>query len=144
MGVWTHFVINCDLVSGLDDGVIPMLRHMVDGCGDNVAKPNHKFFVDSDVYKSMLRSGTNYISPHTEDGHENVIWSLYAKGCVRNDGDYLGKFMDWISPWVVDSWSPICIAVTDYDEGRPVMFYSDKDRLFRDEHCSISPVITFI
>lgn len=115
MGMYTEIYVNVDLKKDTPDEIIEVLKVMCDMV-DSDSKVLEPY---PDRWGSMFYSGSCY----TPDTHCRSLtydgitqrWSLLGKGDIKNYGQEIQKFFEWIMPYV-DGYPGEFIGYSRYDE----------------------------
>jgi hypothetical protein len=127
MGMYTEIYVNVDLKKDTPDEIIEVLKVMCDMV-DSDSKVLEPY---PDRWGSMFYSGSCY----TPDTHcrsltyEGITqrWSLLGKGDIKNYGQEIQKFFEWIMPYV-DGYPGEFIGYSRYEEDqKPTLVFLPDD-----------------
>lgn len=130
MSMYTEIYVKVVLKEGVDDNVINVLKYML-GMDDieleNLTLPSHSLFTTNN-WHYMLRSGSYYHIPYTvklleyNDISENYY--LVVRSDFKNYQGEVGKFFDWISPYIEKYGDKTFIGYSLYEEDdEPTLYY---------------------
>ena len=130
MGMYTEIYVKAVLKEDVDDNVINILKYML-GMDDveleDLEIPSHSLFATG-RWHYMLRSGSYYHIPYTiklfeyNDISEN--YSLVVRSDFKNYQGEIGKFFDWITPYVEKDGDKTFIGYSLYEEDyEPTLYY---------------------
>jgi hypothetical protein len=124
MGMYTEIYINVDLKKDTPDDVIKVLKAMCDmGSGEVIADYPSRWI--------HLFSNMSYYTPFTNcrflefDDISNQ-WSLLGKGDIKNYGNEIEEFFEWIMPWIEGSVGDF-IGYQRYEEDQLPTLYTLKE-----------------
>ena len=105
MGMYTEIYARGTLVKDTPDQVVAMLQHMVGEDHDPVIMPEHELFKTERW--SLLGRGASAYFPATsstvyKDSYSNN-WAFMLHANLKNYGNEIAKFFDWIEPYVEGS-----------------------------------------
>lgn len=128
MGMYTEIYVNVDLKKDTPNEIIEVLKTMCDMV-DSDSKVLESY---PDRWGSMFYSGS-YYTPNTychsltyDDITEK--WSLLGKGDIKNYGQEIQKFFEWIIPYV-DGYPGDFIGYHRYEDDREptLVFLPDEE-----------------
>ena len=130
MSMYTEIYVKVVLKKDVDDNVINILKYML-GMDDveleDFEIPSHSLF-KTDRWDSMLRSSSYYHIPYTlklldyDDISENYY--LVVRSDFKNYNGEIGKFFDWITPYVEKDGDKTFIGYSLYEEDdEPKLYY---------------------
>ena len=127
MSMYTEIYVKAVLKEDVDDNVINILKYML-GMDDveleDFEIPSHGLF-KTDRWDSMLRSGGYYNTVKLfeyNDTSENYY--LVVRSDFKNYQGEIGKFFDWITPYVKKYGDKTFIGYSLYDEDdEPKLYY---------------------
>lgn len=125
MGMYTEVYINVDLKKETPDDVIQVLKAMCRMWPDDECDEVLKDFPDR---WDCLFSNMSYYTPSTrcrflEFDYITSRWSLLGKGDIKNYGQEIEKFFEWVDPWV-DAYPGEFIGYKRYEEDlSPTLYY---------------------
>ena len=127
MSTYTEIYVKAVLKEDVDDNVINILKYML-GMDDveleDFEIPSHSLF-KTDRWDSMLRSGGYYNTVKLfeyNDTSENYY--LVVRSDFKNYQGEIGKFFDWITPYVKKYGDKTFIGYSLYDEDdEPKLYY---------------------
>ena len=130
MGMYTEIYVKAVLKENVDDNVINILKYML-GMDDveleDLDIPSHSLFTTR-RWHSMLRSGSYYHIPYKiklleyNDISENYY--LVVRSDFKNYQGEIGKFFDWITPYIVKDGDKTFIGYSLYEEDdEPKLYY---------------------
>ena len=122
MGMYTEIYINVDLKRDAPDEVIEVLKAMckTEDSDEKVLEPY------PDRWDGLFCSGSCY-TPNTScrsltyDGITKQ-WSLLGKGDIKNYGQEIQKFFEWIIPYI-DGYPGDFIGYSRYEEDQKPKLY---------------------
>lgn len=107
MGMYTELQFTAEIDYEKHEEIIDILRYMT---GDESVKresltiPEHELF-DTDRWEYMLRTSSYYFpgQPHyvLNEEHELNLVNLSVRTDLKNYGNEIQKFLDWIRPYVL-------------------------------------------
>jgi len=125
MGMYTEIYINVDLKKDTPDDVIGVLKAMCD-------QECKEVLVDYPYKWICLFSNMSYYTPSTNckflefDTISNQ-WSLLGKGDIKNYGNEIEEFFEWIMPWI-DGYPGDFIGYSRYEEDqKPTLMFLPED-----------------
>jgi len=125
MGMYTEIYINVDLKKDTPDDVIGVLKAMCD-------QECNEVLVDYPYKWICLFSNMSYYTPSTNcrflefDTISNK-WSLLGKGDIKNYGNEIEEFFEWIMPYV-DGYPGDFIGYSRYEEDqKPTLIFLPED-----------------
>ena len=130
MGVYSEIYVKAVLKEDVDDNVINILKYML-GMDDveleDFEIPSHSLF-ETDRWDSMLRSGSYYHIPHNVKlfGYNDISENYYLVVCsyFENYQGEIGKFFDWITPYIKKYGDKTFIGYSLYEEDdEPKLYY---------------------
>ena len=130
MGTYAEIYVKAVLKEDVDDNVINILKYML-GMDDveleDLTIPSHSLF-KTYRWDSMLRSGSYYHVPYTVKLFEyNDIsegYYLVVRSDFKNYQDEIGKFFDWITPYIKKYGDKTFIGYSLYEEyDEPKLYY---------------------
>ena len=127
MSMYTEIYVKAVLKEDVDDNVINILNYML-GMDDveleDFEIPSHSLF-KTDRWDSMLRSGSYYNTVKLfeyNDTSEN--YCLVVRSDFKNYQGEIGKFFDWITPYIEKYGDKTFIGYSLYDEDdEPKLYY---------------------
>jgi len=125
MGMYTEIYINVDLKKDTPDDVIKVLKAMCD-------QECKEVLVDYPYKWICLFSNMSYYTPSTncrflEFDNISNQWSLLGKGDIKNYGNEIEEFFEWIVPYV-DGYSGDFIGYSRYEEDqKPTLMFLPED-----------------
>ena len=130
MGTYTEIYVKAVLKEDVDDNVINILKYML-GMDDveleDFEIPSHSLF-KTDRWDSMLRSGSYHHIPCTvklfeySDISENCY--LVVRSDFKNYQGEIGKFFDWVTPYIEKYGDKTFIGYSLYEEDdEPKLYY---------------------
>ena len=131
MGMYTEIYVKAVLKKDVDDNVVNIIKYMM-GIDDveleDLTIPSHSLF-KTDRWGSMLRSSSYYHMPYTvklfeyNDISENYY--LVVRSDFKNYGGEIGKFFDWITPYIEKCGDKTFIGYCLYEEyDEPKLYYA--------------------
>ena len=129
MGMYTEIIFGCELKKDTPEVVVNVLRYM---CGE-IEKPSelpeHEFF-EEDNRDYLFKSASYYFGTSKPNQHIwfdkiSNSWKISARGNIKNYGNEIEKFLDWIKPYI-DSGSGYrdFYAIVCYEEqSEPDIYY---------------------
>lgn len=108
MGMYTELVLGVRLKKGTPGDVINILKYMVEDErpdeGNVYPTIDHPLF-GTDRWRWMLRSSSYYFAVHESRttfwyDDNSGQWTLSARSSLKNYGDEIGHFLNWIAPYV--------------------------------------------
>lgn len=103
MGMYTELDLNAELRRDTPDEVLGVLRYMVGGSAKPPAPPSHPLF-ETARWRSMLTCDSYYFDAwtHSRVIVDNIAHATYlnVRCNLKNYDDEIGKFLDWIDPWL--------------------------------------------
>ena len=130
MGMYTEIYVKAVLKEDVDDNVINILKYML-GIDDveleDFTIPSHSLF-KTDRWDSMLRSGSYYHVPYTvklfEYNDISESYYLVVRSDFKNYQDEIGKFFDWITPYLKKYGDKTFIGYSLYEgDDEPKLYY---------------------
>jgi len=125
MGMYTEIYINVDLKKDTPDDVIKVLKAMCD-------QECKEVLVDYPYKWICLFSNMSYYTPSTncrflEFDNISNQWSLLGKGDIKNYGNEIEEFFEWIMPYV-DGYPGDFIGYSRYEEDqKPTLMFLPED-----------------
>jgi len=125
MGMYTEIYINVDLKKDTPDDVIKVLKAMCD-------QECKEVLVDYPYKWICLFSNMSYYTPSTncrflEFDNISNQWSLLGKGDIKNYGNEIEEFFEWIVPYV-DGYPGDFIGYSRYEEDqKPTLMFLPED-----------------
>jgi len=125
MGMYTEIYINVDLKKDTPDDVIKVLKAMCD-------QECKEVLVDYPYKWICLFSNMSYYTPSTncrflEFDNISNQWSLLGKGDIKNYGNEIEEFFEWIMPWI-DGYPGDFIGYSRYEEDqKPTLMFLPED-----------------
>lgn len=130
MSMYTEIYVKVVLKEDVDDNVINILKYML-GMDDveleDLTLPSHSLF-ETNNWHYMLRSGSYYHIPYTvklfeyNDISENYY--LVVRSDFKNYQGEIGKFFDWIKPYIEKYGDKTFIGYSLYEEDdEPKLYY---------------------
>ena len=123
--MYTEIYINVDLKKDTPDDVIGVLKAMCD-------QECKEVLVDYPYKWICLFSNMSYYTPSTNckflefDTISNQ-WSLLGKGDIKNYGNEIEEFFEWIMPWI-DGYPGDFIGYSRYEEDqKPTLMFLPED-----------------
>lgn len=103
MGMYTELHYNVELVRDVPESVLEILRYMLNESAKQPATPDHPLF-EKGRWEHMLLCDSYYFAADTHstlrfDKIANQ-WFLCIRCNLKNYGDEIEKFIDWIDPYV--------------------------------------------
>jgi hypothetical protein len=129
MGMYTEIYINVDLKKDTPDDVIQVLKAMCRMLPDEEVKEVLKSYPDRWI---MLFGDCSYYTPRTYCKFLNFDkisnqWSLLGKGDIKNYGEEIEKFFEWIMPYI-DAYPGDFIGYQRYEEyQKPHLYFIPED-----------------
>ena len=132
MGMYSEIYVKAVLKEDVDDNVINILKYML-GMDDVELEyleiPSHRLFA-TERWHCMLRSGSYYHIPYNVKLFEyNEIsnnYYLVVRSDFKNYNGEIGKFFDWIAPYVEKYGDKTFIGYSLYEEDdEPTLYYVD-------------------
>ena len=104
MGMYTEFFFRAELVKDPPKEVLDVLRYMTDGDLEvSPPHPDHPLFFTG-RWDFMLGGSSAYHPATGAASLHNGNWGLYyelkAHSSFKNYDDEIGKFLDWIDPYI--------------------------------------------
>ena len=129
MGMYTEMIFGAKLKKNVPNNIIEIIQLLVDGKESEIKeKPTHPFFETERQW--LLASGGSYyfagaMRPEFKNDKVDKQWSLFARTNIKNYGNEIEKFIDWIKPYCEQgSGSNDMIAVVIYEEEEtPTIYY---------------------
>lgn len=107
MGMYTELQFTAEIDYDKHEEIIDILRYMTGAEGlvlEDLTIPEHELF-DTDRWEYMLRSSSYYFpgQPHyvLNEEHEFSLVNLSVRTDLKNYGNEIQKFLDWIRPYVL-------------------------------------------
>lgn len=105
MGMYTQLVFNARLKPDTPDEVLETLKYMLGQSDEPLTSyPDHELFSTTERWSYMLTSSSYYHYPTFSNSrliHDDVSSYGLAILCdLKNYSDEIGKFIDWIMPYV--------------------------------------------
>ena len=130
MGMYSEIYVKAVLKKDVDDNVVNIIKYML-GIDDveleDLTIPSHSLF-ETGRWDSMLRSGSYYHIPYTiklfeyNDISENYY--LVVRSDFKNYQGEIGKFFDWITPYIEKDGDKTFIGYSLYEEDcEPNLYY---------------------
>lgn len=129
MGMYTELHFNAELNRDVPESVLAALRYMV-GAEDAepATLPDHPLF-KTERWPYMLRCDSYYFPADT---HSTLrlddiakAWYLCIRSNLKNYDDEIGKFLDWVSPYVFAGTE--CLGYYRYEEtDDPTLIYKSQ------------------
>jgi len=123
--MYTEIYINVDLKKDTPDDVIKVLKAMCD-------QECKEVLVDYPYKWICLFSNMSYYTPSTncrflEFDNISNQWSLLGKGDIKNYGNEIEEFFEWIMPWI-DGYPGDFIGYSRYEEDqKPTLMFLPED-----------------
>lgn len=134
MGMYTEIIFGARLKTDTPDSVIQTIKELIKESGtaklNFTDKPNHPFFTCSSVWLLQSR-GSYYFSgvvpPLFAYDDISKDWSLHFRTNIKNYGNEIEKFLDWIKPYIESgSGNRDFYAIVTYEEDEtPTVYYLD-------------------
>ena len=130
MGTYTEIYVKAVLKKGVDDNVINIIKYML-GMDDveleDLEIPSHSLFT-TERWHCMLRSSSYYHIPYTVKllEYDNISENYYlvVRSDFKNYQGEIGKFFDWITPYVEKDGDKTFIGYSLYEEhDEPKLYY---------------------
>ena len=101
MGMYTELKMNVELKQNTSNDVICILKYMLHNGIEKPTLPNHLLFTTK-RWQSMLRCGSAYFSTATKSEliYNDMVYLLNIQCNFKNYSNELGKFVDWIRPYI--------------------------------------------
>lgn len=100
MGMYTELFLQVGLKEDTPDEVINTLAYML---GETEREPEEAPF-ESDRWEFMLRCSSHYHYPFSHSHLDKAAYLnqffLFVRCDFKNYSNKLGKFLNWIAPWV--------------------------------------------
>ena len=130
MGMYTEIYVKVVLKEDVDDNIINTLKYML-GIDDveleDFEIPSHSLF-KTYRWDSMLRSGSYYHVPYTvklfKNNKKSKGYYMVVRSDFKNYQREIGKFFDWITPYLKKYGDKTFIGYSLYDEDdEPKLYY---------------------
>ena len=130
MGMYSEIYVKAVLKKDVDDNVVNIIKYML-GIDyvelEDLTIPSQSLF-ETDRWGSMLRSSSYYHMPYTVKLFEyNAIsenYYLVVRSDFKNYQGEIGKFFDWITPYIVKDGDKTFIGYSLYEEDdEPKLYY---------------------
>ena len=130
MGTYTEIYVKAVLKEDVDDNVINILKFML-GMDDveleDLEIPSHSLFATV-RWDCMLRSSSYYHIPYTikllEYNNISENYYLVVRSDFKNYQGEIGKFFDWIAPYIEKCGDKTFIGYSLYEEDdEPKLYY---------------------
>ena len=130
MGMYTEIYVKVVLKENVDYNVINILKYML-GMDDveleDLTLPSHRLFA-TERWHCMLRSCSHYHIPYSVKLFEyNEIsnnYYLVVRSDFKNYQGEIGKFFDWITPYIEKYGDKTFIGYSLYEEDdEPKLYY---------------------
>lgn len=125
MGMYTEVYVNVDLKKETPEDVLQVLKAI---CGELDPETEEKVLANYPDRWCMLFSNCSYYTPSTyckflRFDEFSKQWSLLGKGDIKNYGQEIEAFFEWIMPWV-DASEGDFIGYSRYEESQsPRLFH---------------------
>jgi hypothetical protein len=131
MGMYTEIYVNVDLKRETPDNVLQVLKAM---CGQLDREQEEEALREFPDRWCMLFSDCSYYTPRTyckylQFDEISKQWSLLGKGDIKNYGQEIQKFFEWVMPWV-DAFEGEFIGYSRYEESdKPTLYFKTEDKV---------------
>lgn len=130
MSMYTEIYVKAVLEENVDDNVINILKYMLGMDNielEDLTLPSHRLF-ETERWHYMLRSGSYYRIPYSVKLFEyNEIsnnYYLVVRSDFKNYSGEIGKFFDWITPYIEKDGDKTFIGYSLYEEYyEPKLYY---------------------
>ena len=136
MSMYTEIYVKAVLKEDVNINVIDVLKYMLGMDNielEDLILPNHSLFTTNN-WHYMLRSGSYYHVPYTvklfEYNDISESYYLVVRSDFKNYQDEIGKFFDWITPYLKKYGDKTFIGYSLYEE-------DDEPKLYYIEGCDL-------
>jgi hypothetical protein len=118
MGMYTEFVLSCQIMEQHTDAV-NVIKMMVGDAGNvHWERPNHAFF-SCDRWMQLFHSSSHYFTPRSvclfEYDDISKTWCLIVNSSLKNYSNEIEEFIDWLSPYLYNELDDM-IGYSRYEE----------------------------
>lgn len=118
MGMYTELVLKCEVMGDAPDLVKQVARYLFNGESAPEKLPEHDFFLCS-RWNCIGKMSSAYHHPAAVNSLVKYEWddclNIFSRSDLKDYSDEIEKFIDWISPLLVNE-SGSCIGWSWYEE----------------------------
>ena len=130
MGMYTEIYVKAVLKGDVDDNVVNIIKYMLGMDNielEDLTLPYHRLFATS-RWHYMLQSSSYYHIPYTvklfEYDEISENYYLVVRSDFKNYQGEIGKFFDWIAPYIEKCGDKTFIGYSLYEEyDEPKLYY---------------------
>lgn len=126
MGMYTELVLKCEVRGDAPDLVKKVVRHLFNNEDAPAELPDHEFF-SCHRWEMIGSCASAYHHPEAVKSLVKYHWSedinIFSRSDLKDYGDEISKFIDWITPYVSAS-GETCIGWKWYEEDeKPTLIF---------------------
>lgn len=125
MGMYTELVMSCRIKD--DPSIINVLKYMIGEIEEQPELPDHSLFK---TYRwiAMLRGSSYPEVVHLLKYNDiGKYWCFINRSDFKNYDDEVNKFIDWLAPYLEDTYG-VMIGYSRYEEDKdPIIYYSKEN-----------------